>query len=175
MKGKNKGLVVVNTGDGKGKTTAAFGVVFRCLGRNMKCAIVQFVKGKWKTGERLRAEQMDELSFHVMGLGFTWDSKDINKDIAAAKVAWEKSKEYILDDIHDVVVLDEFTYTVKYDWLDVDEIIAVLKQRPEMKHVIITGRDCHQKLIDYADLATEMKLLKHPYKEGIAAQKGIEF
>jgi len=175
MKGKNKGLIVVNTGDGKGKTTAAFGVLFRSLGRKMKCAVVQYVKGKWKTGERLHAETIEDLSFHVMGLGFTWESKDINQDIEAAKAAWEKSKEYILDEIHDVVILDELTYAISYEWISVEEVLDALKKRPLMKHIIITGRDCHEKIIDYADLVTEMKLVKHPYKNGIAAQKGIEF
>ena len=175
MKGRNKGLIVVNTGDGKGKTTAAFGVLFRSLGRNMKCTVIQFVKGKWKTGERIYAEQIKGLSFHVMGLGFTWESKDINKDIQAAREAWEKSKEYILDDVHDVVILDELTYTVKYNWIEVKEIIDTLKQKPEMKHIIITGRDCHKEIIEIADIVTEMKLIKHPYQNGIVAQKGIEF
>lgn len=175
MKQKNKGLVVINTGDGKGKTTAAFGVLFRALGRKMKCAVVQYIKGKWKTGERIYAETIEDLSFHVMGLGFTWESSDLNQDSQAAQAAWEKSKEYILDDIHDVVILDELTYAIQYKWIDVNDVIGTLKKRPEMKHVIITGRGCHEDLIEYADLVTEMTLVKHPYKNGIAAQKGIEF
>ena len=175
MKGKPKGLIVVNTGDGKGKTTAAFGVLFRSLGRKMKCAVVQYVKGKWKTGERLYAEKIEDLTFHVMGLGFTWESKDLNQDKEAAKKAWEKSKEYIKDEIHDVVILDELTYAVSYDWIEINDVIKALQEKPEMKHIIITGRDCHPKIIEVADLVTEMKLIKHPYKQGIAAQKGIEF
>ena len=110
-----------------------------------------------------------------MGLGFTWESKDLNQDKEAAKKAWEKSKEYIKDEIHDVVILDELTYAVSYDWIEIDDVIKALQEKPEMKHIIITGRDCHPKIIEVADLVTEMKLIKHPYKQGIAAQKGIEF
>lgn len=170
-----KGLIIVNTGHGKGKSSAAFGVLFRALGHNLRCAVVQFIKGKWRTGERTRAEQIEGLTYHVMGLGFTWESQDIQRDIEAAKQAWEKSKQYILDDVHDLVILDELTYTVKYGWIEVEEILSVLEKKPPMKHVIITGRDCHEKIIELADLVTEMKLIKHPSQKGIAAQKGVEF
>ena len=174
-KKKKKGLIIVNTGHGKGKSSAAFGVMFRAIGQNMKVAIVQYIKGKWRTGEGVHAKSIEGLTHHVMGLGFTWESKDINKDIEAAKSAWEKSKEYINDDKHDLVILDEFTYTLKYGWLDVSEVLEVLQNKPKMKHIIITGRDCHEKIIELADLVTEMKLIKHPSDQGIPAQRGIEF
>lgn len=172
---KDKGLIVVNTGDGKGKTTAAFGVIFRALGRGMKCAVVQYIKGKWKTGERTYAESIPGLSFHVMGRGFTWDSDDLDRDKKAAQEAWNQSKVYLSDEIHDVVVLDEITYAINYNFIKIDEVISALKSRRPMKHVILTGRNCPEEIVQIADLVTQMNQIKHPYTEGIRAQKGIDY
>lgn len=172
---KDKGLIIVNTGDGKGKTTAAFGMVYRSLGRGMKCAVVQFIKGKWQTGERIYSENRENLSFFVMGLGFTWDSDDLDRDKKAAIQAWEQSKVLIQDAIHDVVVLDEITYALNYSFIELQDVLQALSLRPLMKHVIITGRNCPKEIIEAADLVTEMKVLKHPYHSGIRAQKGIDF
>ena len=171
----NKGLLVVHTGNGKGKTTAALGIVFRALGWGIKCGVVQYVKGKWKTGERSYAENLPELDFHVMGLGFTWESDDLEQDKKAARLAWEKSAEFIGDDIHKIVVLDEITYAFQYGWLDVNEILKVLNNRPQGKNVIITGRNCPQEIIECADTVTSMEPVKHAFEKGIKAKKGIDF
>jgi len=170
-----QGLILINTGDGKGKTTAALGTIFRALGRNMECAIVQYIKGKWKTGERIYADQLEHLTLEVMGLGFTWDSDDLDKDKKAAIKAWEKSKTFINDDTHHLVVLDEITYAINYNFIELEDVLETLKKRPLTKHVIITGRNCPEDIIELADLVTEMKMIKHPYKKGIPAQKGIDF
>ena len=170
-----RGLLVVYTGDGKGKTTAAMGMVFRALGRGFKVTVVQFIKGKWKTGERAFAETLPQLEFHVMGLGFTWESDDLAKDKEAARAAWDTAKAAILSGERDLVVLDELTYTVHYDFLRLDEILQVLRDRPPHVHVVVTGRSAAQELVDLADLVTEMKLVKHPYQAGLKAQIGVDF
>ena len=172
---KDKGLIIINTGDGKGKSTAAFGVLFRAVGRGMKVGVVQFIKGKWKTGEGMHAEKLDSVDFFTIGRGFTWDSDDLDKDKEIAKEAWEKSKEFINDDKHEVVILDEITYAMNYNFIETEDVVNTLKNKPEMKHVIMTGRDCPEQIIEIADLVTEMKLIKHPYKKGIKAQIGIEY
>ncbi|BDA82577.1 cob(I)yrinic acid a,c-diamide adenosyltransferase [Aureimonas sp. SA4125] len=171
-----KGLVIVHTGKGKGKSTAAFGLVFRALGNGMKVGVVQFVKGKWETGERKILEHFpDQVSMSAMGDGFTWETQDRQRDIAAAKAAWERATALILDEEHDLVLLDELNIVLRYDYLDVADIIAVLKQKPAMKHVVITGRNAKDELIDFADLVTEMEAIKHPFRSGVKAQRGIEF
>ena len=171
-----KGLTIVHTGKGKGKSTAAFGMVFRALGNDMKVGIVQFVKGKWGTGERVILEKMgDQVSMASMGEGFTWETQDRQRDIDAARGAWEKAKQMIMDDEHDMVLCDELNIVLRYDYLDVAEILEVLKNKPEMKHVIITGRNAKEELIDFADLVTEMEMVKHPFRSGVKAQVGIEF
>jgi len=171
-----KGLTIVHTGKGKGKSTAAFGMVFRALGNGMKVGVVQFVKGKWGTGERVILEQMgDKVTMASMGEGFTWETQDRQRDIAAARGAWEKAKAMILDDEHDMVLCDELNIVLRYDYLDLGEIIEVLKAKPEMKHVIITGRNAKDELIDFADLVTEMEMVKHPFRSGVKAQVGVEF
>ncbi len=169
-----KGLVIVHTG--KGKSTAAFGVAFRAIGNGMRVGIVQFVKGKWETGERKVLEAFpDQVEFATMGEGFTWETQDRQRDIEAASGAWEKAKAMIMDEKLDVVLLDELNIVLRYDYLDVNEIIAFLKGKPEMKHVIITGRNAKDELIELADLVTEMEMIKHPFRSGVKAQKGIEF
>ena len=171
-----KGLTIVHTGKGKGKSTAAFGMVFRALGNDMKVGVIQFVKGKWGTGERVILEKMgDQVTMASMGEGFTWETQDRQRDIDAARGAWEKAKEMILDDEHDMVLCDELNIVLRYDYLDVADILAVLKAKPEMKHVIITGRNAKEELVEFADLVTEMEMIKHPFRSGVKAQVGIEF
>jgi cob(I)alamin adenosyltransferase len=172
---ERRGLVVVYTGHGKGKTTAALGMVFRALGRGMRVSVVQFIKGKWKTGERLFAEKLPGLRFHVMGLGFTWDSDDLARDKAAARAAWETARSEILSGELDLVVLDEMTYAFHYGFFAVDEVIATLRERPRHVHVVITGRNAPDALVEAADLVSEMKLVKHPFASGIKAQIGVDF
>jgi cob(I)alamin adenosyltransferase len=170
-----RGLLVVYTGKGKGKTTAALGIVFRALGRDLKVAVVQFIKGKWKTGERTFAEKIPELTFLVMGRGFTWESDDISRDKEAARAAWQKAAEIIAAGEHSIVVLDELTYVINYDFVSLEEILAVLGNRPPNVHVVITGRNAPDELLAVADLVTEMKSLKHPFEKGIPAKPGIDF
>jgi cob(I)alamin adenosyltransferase len=169
------GLLVVNTGDGKGKTTAALGVVFRALGRGMPCAVVQFIKGKWKTGEKMFAETLPQLEFHVMGLGFTWESDDLDRDKKAAQRAWEKAKELIAQGRHRIVVLDEITYALNYSFVAVGEVVETLRNRPKDVHVIVTGRKCPQEILTIADLVSEMTSRRHPFDQGIRAQVGIDY
>ncbi len=171
-----KGLTIVHTGKGKGKSTAAFGMVFRALGNEMKVGVIQFVKGKWGTGERVILEKMGaQVSMASMGEGFTWETQDRQRDIAAARGAWEKAKAMILDDEHDMVLCDELNIVLRYDYLELQEVIDVLKAKPAMKHVIITGRNAKEELIEFADLVTEMEMVKHPFRSGVKAQVGIEF
>ncbi|TDI57157.1 MAG: cob(I)yrinic acid a,c-diamide adenosyltransferase [Alphaproteobacteria bacterium] len=171
-----KGLLIVHTGKGKGKTTAAFGLVLRALGHGKRVGIVQFVKGQWETGERVALEKFgDQVTVNTMGEGFTWETQDRQRDIAAAKSAWEKAKTLIADDIHDIVLLDELNIVLRYDYLDIAEIVAALNARPAMKHVIVTGRNAKDEMIEAADLVTEMMQVKHPFRSGVKAQIGIEF
>lgn len=171
-----KGLTIVHTGKGKGKSTAAFGMVFRALGNGMKVGVIQFVKGKWGTGERVILEKMgDQVTMSSMGEGFTWETQDRQRDIDAARIAWDKAKELIMDDEHQMVLCDELNIVLRYDYLPIEEIIEVLKNKPEMKHVIITGRNAKEELIDFADLVTDMTMIKHPFRGGVKAQVGIEF
>ncbi|MFZ1813746.1 MAG: cob(I)yrinic acid a,c-diamide adenosyltransferase [Rhizobiaceae bacterium] len=171
-----KGLVMVHTGKGKGKSTAAFGMVFRAIGNGMRVGVVQFVKGKWGTGERKVLEAFaDQVEMATMGEGFTWETQDRSRDIAAANGAWEKAKAMIMDEKLDMVLLDELNIVLRYDYLDINEVIAFLKGKPEMKHVIITGRNAKEELIEFADLVTEMEMIKHPFRSGVKAQVGVEF
>jgi cob(I)alamin adenosyltransferase len=171
-----KGLLIVHTGKGKGKSTAAFGMAFRALGNGMKVGIVQFVKGKWQTGERAALEKFgDQVTISTMGEGFTWETQDRARDIAAATQAWEQAKRLIADDVHQMVILDELNIVLRYDYLDTAEVVAALAARPAMKHVIVTGRNAKEELIEAADLVTEMEQVKHPFRSGVKAQLGIEF
>jgi cob(I)alamin adenosyltransferase len=181
-KTKEKGLLIVHTGKGKGKSTAAFGLVFRALGNGMKVGIVQFVKGKWETGERTALERFgDQVTIRAMGEGFTWDTQDRARDIAAAKGAWEMAKEMIdacrgPERLYDLILLDELNIVLRYDYLPLAEVVEFLAGRPEMLHVIVTGRNAKPELIEAADLVTEMTQVKHPFREqNVKAQKGIEF
>ncbi|MBN9390290.1 MAG: cob(I)yrinic acid a,c-diamide adenosyltransferase [Chloroflexi bacterium] len=172
---QQKGLVVVNTGNGKGKTTAALGVLFRAWGRGMRVCMLQFIKATTSNyGENKAAKRLG-IEIIPMGDGFTWLSENIEKDKATARACWELCKQKIMSGDYDIVILDEMTYTLSYGWLDVNEVISVLKERPEGMHVIITGRNALPELVEYADLVTEMTEIKHPYSKGIKAQKGLEF
>jgi cob(I)alamin adenosyltransferase len=170
-----RGLLLVYTGHGKGKTTAALGLVFRALGRNLRVGVVQFIKGKWKTGERIFAEKLEGLTFLVMGEGFTWESDDLTRTRRAAEHAWTTSAAMIADGAHDVIVLDELTYALNYGFVAIDEVVAVLRARPAHVHVVITGRNAPEALVELADLVTEMKVVKHPFEQGHKAQKGIDY
>ena len=172
-----KGLLIVHTGKGKGKSTAGFGMVFRSLGHGHKVAIVQFVKGRIDTGERMALGRFDDLvTLKRMGDGFTWETQDRQRDIAAAREAWEVAKQLISSREHRLVLLDELNIVLRYDYLPIDEIVEFLKTRkPEMKHVVITGRNAKDELIEIADLVTEMTQIKHPFRSGVKPQEGIEF
>jgi cob(I)alamin adenosyltransferase len=181
---QEKGLIIVNTGNGKGKTTAALGMVLRSLGHGYRVAIVQFIKGAWEPAEKAAVQhwtsaapgEMPQLEFHALGEGFTWETQDRERDIAKAKAAWEKALEFICNPDFRLVLLDEVNVALKLGYLDVEEVLAGLKQKPADSHVILTGRGAPTPLIEYADLVTEMTLVKHPFREqGIKAQPGIEF
>src|ERR1700730_2944388 len=172
---KKKGLIIVNTGDGKGKTTAALGVALRACGYGMRVIMLQFFKGKWQCGELRSAPKLETFEIHPMGQGFTWESKDIEIDKAMVREAWRAAKEKILSGNYDVVILDEINYALSYDFLPVTDIVDFLKNKPPMLHVILTGRDAKPEIIEIADLVTEMRQIKHPFEQGISAQKGIEF
>jgi cob(I)alamin adenosyltransferase len=178
MAGKTieRGLLIVHTGKGKGKSTAAFGMVFRHVGHGMRAGVVQFVKGSWGTGERTVLEKFPELvTIKAMGEGFTWETQDINRDIAHARAGWEEAKRMIADPSYKMVMLDELNIVLRYDYLPLAEVLEVLKNRPSDKHIVVTGRNAKEELIEIADLVTEMELIKHPFRSGLKAQAGIEF
>ena len=173
-----KGLVIVHTGKGKGKSTAAFGMIFRHIAHGRKCAVVQFIKGGMETGERnlIQERFSDICSFYTMGEGFTWETQNKERDIEMAKAAWEKAKELIRDDSNTMVLLDEINIAIRYDYVDAHEVVEFLKtEKPEMTHVVLTGRNASEDLIEAADLVTEMELVKHPFRSGIKAQIGVEY
>ena len=172
----DKALTMIFTGNGKGKTTSALGLAFRALGHGLPVCIIQFIKGSWHYGELESAKRFDDLlDFHVMGKGFTWQSDNIEEDIKVAREAWDFAAQTIKAGKHRLLLLDELTYLIKYDMVAEEEILAALKEKPADMHVVITGRNASAGLIDFADLVTEMTEIKHPYKEGVKAQKGIEF
>ncbi|MCX7319251.1 MAG: cob(I)yrinic acid a,c-diamide adenosyltransferase [Hyphomicrobiales bacterium] len=173
-----KGLLIVHTGTGKGKTSAALGMVFRHIGHEMPVGVVQFTKSpSWDTGEaRVLAKFPELVTLHIMGEGFTWETQDRERDIAAATAGWERAKELIRDDRHRMVLLDELNIVLRYDYLDLAEVLTFLRdEKPADKHVVITGRNAKPELIEMADLVTEMTLVKHPFRAGIKGQKGVEF
>ena len=179
IKGQNikKGLIIVNTGDGKGKSTAAFGTALRAIGSGMKVAMVQFIKGKWKTGEVTAARKFFGPKFEIftLGEGFTWETKNFDKDVEQAHRAWEKCCEVLQDKEHGLVIFDEINYVMKYNFIDPAEVIHKLRRKPPLKHVILTGGGAPAEIIELADLVTEMKCIKHHYHKGIKAQPGIEY
>ena len=177
-KTQEKGLIMVHTGSGKGKSSSGFGMIMRCIAHGMPSAVVQFIKGTWMTGERklLTEKFSDECTFVVSGEGFTWETQDRERDIAAAQAGWERAKELILDERIKFVLLDEINIALRYDYIDIDEVTDfLLRKKPYMNHVCLTGRNAKNELIEVADLVTEMSLIKHPFQEGIKAQLGIEF
>ena len=180
MAGKagEKGLIIVHTGAGKGKSSSGFGMILRCVAHGMPCAVVQFIKGAWDTGERrlLTTHFADLCQFHAMGEGFTWETQDKTRDIAAAKAGWEKAKELIRNQNIRLVLLDEINIALRYDYLDLAEVLEFLRsEKPPLTHVVLTGRNAKDDLIAAADLVTEMTLIKHPFRSGIKAQAGVEF
>ena len=175
-KTEERGLLIVHTGAGKGKSTAAFGMVLRCLGHGMRVGVVQFVKGAWGTGERtVLARFPDLVTCRAMGEGFTWDTQDRARDIAAARAAWEVATQMIADQSYRLVLLDELNIVLRYGYLPVAEVMAELKAKPRDLHIVVTGRNAPAELVEAADLVTEMTLVKHPFRAGVKAQPGIEF
>jgi cob(I)alamin adenosyltransferase len=175
-KTEERGLVIVHTGKGKGKSTAAVGLAARCIGHGMRVGIVQFVKGVWETGERqVLARFPDLVTMKSMGEGFTWDTQDRQRDIAAARQAWEAVKEMMADESYAMVIADELNIVLRYDYLPLDEVIEALENKRRDLHVVVTGRNAKPELIELADLVTEMTQVKHPFRSGVKAQKGVEF
>ena len=173
-----KGLIIVHTGKGKGKSTSAFGMIFRCIAHELPCAVVQFIKGGMDTGERnlITTHFPDICQFFTMGEGFTWETQDKERDIAAATAAWKKAKELIRDERNQMVLLDEINIALRYGYIDLVEVMQFLEnEKPPMTHVVLTGRNAAGDLIEMADLVTEMALVKHPFRSGIKAQIGVEF
>jgi cob(I)alamin adenosyltransferase len=177
-KTEEKGLIMVHTGSGKGKSSSGFGMIMRCIAHGMPCAVVQFIKGNWITGEKrfLRERFSHEVRFFVSGEGFTWETQDRERDVAAAENGWRIAKEQILDPEIKFVLLDEINIALRYDYLDIDEVVNfLLTEKPKMTHICLTGRNAKPELIEAADLVTEMTQVKHPFEDGVKAQRGIEF
>jgi cob(I)alamin adenosyltransferase len=171
-----KGLLIVHTGKGKGKSTAAFGLMLRALGRGFRCGVVQFGKGAWQSGERTAIEKFgDQIEWHTLGEGFTWETQDRARDVAAAERAWDATKTMMANPAIRLIVLDELNIALRYDHLDIAEVVAVLKARREDQHIVVTGRNAKPELIEAADLVTEMTPVKHHFAAGVKAQEGIEF
>lgn len=173
---QRKGLIIVYTGEGKGKTTAALGLMFRALGRKHRVAVVQFIKDKWKTGEAMMAKELaGRVDFFSMGDGFTWVTQNYEQDVASARRAWAKCLELLVDSRYHVIIFDELNYVIRYNFLSSEEVLEGLKCKPPQTHVVITGRDAPPELIEIADLVTEMRQIKHPYQAGIKAQPGLDY
>lgn len=170
-----RGLILVHTGNGKGKSSSAFGVIIRALGWKHSVGVVQFIKGTWVTGERQFFERLGEVTWHTMGDGFTWNTQDMDRDIASARAAFEKACEMMSSGAFDLIVLDEINIALRYDYLEVEAVLEGLKARSNRTSVILTGRDAKPGICDYADLVTEMTEVKHPYAAGIKAQRGVDF
>jgi len=173
---KRKGIVLVNTGEGKGKSSAAFGVVFRAAGWGMTICVIQYIKGQWKTGEAKAAQRFDNIEWHSLGDGFTWDTKNPEQDIKTSREIWQFSKEKILSEKYDLVLLDEINYCCGYNWITGVEIADFIRyEKPPWMHLILTGRNAAPEVIEQADTVTEMLAVKHAYAEGIKAEQGVEF
>lgn len=177
-KTEEKGLIMVHTGTGKGKSCAGFGVIFRCIAHGMQCAVVQFIKGAMQSGERdlITRHFSDICAFHTMGEGFTWETQDRDRDVEKAQAAWSLAKDLIRDPANTMILLDEINIAMRYDYLDVREVVQFLvEEKPYMTHVVLTGRNAKAELIEIADLVTEFDMVKHPFRQGIKAQIGVEF
>lgn len=173
---RRTGVTLVHTGHGKGKSSSAFGVVFRAAGWGMQVCVIQFIKGQWKTGEQKAALQFENIEWHALGDGFTWDTNNPQQDIQTSREIWEFSKQKIVSEQYDLVVLDELNYCTGYGWIEGNEVADFVRnQKPKWMHLILTGRDAAQEVIDVADTVTEMKMIKHAYQGDIKAQQGIEF
>lgn len=171
---EERGLIIVITGNGKGKSTSGFGTVARAVGHGLKAAVVQYIKGTWACGERNLLEKLG-VTFDVMATGFTWNTQDKTEDIAAAQKVWQQNKLLLADESIDVVLMDELTYMVAYKYIDLDEVLDALNNRPKDQHVIITGRGCHRAIIELADTVSEVQSIKHAFDSGIKAQQGIDW
>ncbi|GAA0793306.1 cob(I)yrinic acid a,c-diamide adenosyltransferase [Marinobacterium sediminicola] len=171
---RDQGVLLVLTGNGKGKSSSAFGMLARALGHGMQVGVVQFIKGSFSTGEEAFFRRFPEVRYHVMGEGFTWETQDRERDLKAAAAAWDKARELLADPEISLVVLDELNIALRYQYVDLDELLDALRNRPEMQHVVVTGRGAPQALIEAADTVTEMQVVKHAFKDGIRAQKGVE-
>lgn len=172
---KEKGVIVITTGNGKGKSSSGFGMVARALGHDMKIGVIQFIKGAFSTGEEAFFRRFpDEVDYHVMGDGFTWNTQDREQDVKTASLAWQEAKRMLNDDSYDLILLDELNIVLKYQYIEIKDVINDLQNRPKMQHVVITGRAAKDELIEIADTVTEMKDIKHAFRSGIKAQKGIE-
>jgi cob(I)alamin adenosyltransferase len=171
-----RGLLIVNTGNGKGKTTAALGLAFRALGHGLRVCIIQFIKGKWNYGELKAAKRFEDLlEVHTLGAGFTWESGNLEEDTRIAREAWDFAKQTVGEGRHDLIILDELTYLIEYGMIDEAEVVEVLRSRPKTMHVVVTGRNASPALIEAADLVTDMQSVKHPFDQGVKAQRGIEY
>lgn len=171
---RDQGLLLVLTGNGKGKSSSAFGMLARALGHGMKVGVAQFIKGRSDTGEEAFFTQQPNVSWHVLGEGFTWDTQNLDKDIATARKGWAVVREMLQDETISFVVLDELTYPIKFGWLDVEEVLADIAARPAMQHVVITGRAAHKSIVEAADTVSEISDVKHAYRDGVRAQKGVD-
>ncbi|MFK7161467.1 cob(I)yrinic acid a,c-diamide adenosyltransferase [Marinospirillum sp. MEB164] len=171
---QERGVLVVHTGNGKGKSTAAFGMAARALGHGMRVGIVQFIKGSFSTGEEAFFRRFDEVSYHVMGQGYTWETQNLEQDIATAGRGWAQAKAFLEDPSYDLVVLDELNIALKYQYIAMDEVLSALAARPAMQHVVITGRGARAELIEVADTVSEHREIKHAFHAGVIAQKGVE-
>jgi len=171
---EERGILIVITGDGKGKTTSGFGTVTRAVGHGLKAGVVQFIKGNWASGERNLLEPAG-VEFHVMATGFTWETQNRAADQAAARAVWQEARRMLADPAFDLILLDELTYMLAYDYLELDEVLTALTQRPAHQHVVITGRGCHRSLLELADTVSEVKNVKHAFDAGIKAQRGVDW
>jgi len=172
---EDRGLLLILTGNGKGKSSSAFGMLARSVGHGLRCAVVQFIKGTWECGERLLFEDNPLVEFHIMGTGFTWETQDRQTDIAAAEVAWGKAEALLADEANDLVILDELTYMLTYGYLDKARVLEVLRGRPAHQHVVITGRNASRELLEMADTVSEVNEVRHAFNHGVKAQKGLDY
>ncbi len=172
---EDRGLLLVLTGNGKGKSSSAFGMLARSVGHGLRCAVVQFIKGTWECGEQLLFAKNPAVEFHVMGTGFTWETQDRQTDIAAAESAWSKAEAILADEATDLVILDELTYMLTYGYLDKARVLAALRARPARQHVVITGRNASRELLELADTVSEVKDVRHAFNHGVKAQKGLDY
>ena len=172
---EDRGLLLVLTGNGKGKSSSAFGMLARSVGHGLRCAVVQFIKGTWECGEQLLFEGNPLVEFHVMGTGFTWETQDRQTDIAAAESAWSKAETILADEATDLVILDELTYMLTYGYLDKSKVLQALRERPPRQHVVITGRNASRELLELADTVSEVKDVRHAFNHGVKAQKGLDY